>query len=352
MVRFIIAQNFFGSFGYETGVMAPKFINLLRESLGVATGAGLAIGLMTGIAELFIFPKRFYHKAFLILNLYKTIAYLISILLVAMLTLLIYKITTTYLNGIGLLQSVWIVLISNGFLHLLISGLFLSIGISLILSVQNKIGHNSFLPMIMGKYHKPKEENRIFLFIDLKSSSFTAEKLGHVKYSQLIQSCFRDLSDIAIKYNGEIYQFVGDEAVITWKAKNKNNFVNAVQLYHSFKSELEKKSHLYYYQYGVMPKFKGAIHSGKVMVAEVGGFLKTEIAYHGDVLNTAARMLEFCKPLHTGLLISEEIFDNIQSAKSPLNFSNEGIIKLRGKNKRINVYGAYDSLKERISASA
>jgi adenylate cyclase len=39
-----------------------------------------------------------------------------------------------------------------------------------------------------------------------------------------------------------------------------------------------------------VPEFKGALHGGNVVVSEVGKY-KSEIAYHGDVLNTTSRML-------------------------------------------------------------
>ena len=38
------------------------------------------------------------------------------------------------------------------------------------------------------------------------------------------------------------------------------------------------------------------------------GEIKTEIVYHGDVLNTAARIQSLCKNYHTDLLISENFF--------------------------------------------
>jgi len=69
--------------------------------------------------------------------------------------------------------------------------------------------------LISGKYHRPREETRIFLFLDLRSSTTMAEKLGHVLYSRLIQDCFRDLTECAIAHEVEIYQYVGDEAVLT-----------------------------------------------------------------------------------------------------------------------------------------
>jgi adenylate cyclase len=85
-----------------------------------------------------------------------------------------------------------------------------------ILQVSDKFGQGILISFLLGKYHRPKEEDRIFMFMDLKSSTTFAEKLGHIKYSQFIQDCFFDITDIITKYDAEIYQYVGDEVVLSW----------------------------------------------------------------------------------------------------------------------------------------
>ncbi|MHA1992727.1 MAG: hypothetical protein ACW98A_17360 [Candidatus Hodarchaeales archaeon] len=65
------------------------------------------------------------------------------------------------------------------------------------------------LNFILGKYHHPKEEKRTFMFMDLKSSTTYAEKLGHIEYNKLIQDCFFDLTDVVAENNANIYQYVG-----------------------------------------------------------------------------------------------------------------------------------------------
>ena len=82
-----------------------------------------------------------------------------------------------------------------------------------------KFGKGVFLKMLFGKYKNPIEEYRIFMFLDLKSSTTIAETLGHFKYSQLIQDCFYDLNELVPKYSAEIYQYVGDEVVLSWPYK-------------------------------------------------------------------------------------------------------------------------------------
>ena len=47
---------------------------------------------------------------------------------------------------------------------------------------------------LLGRYHRPHREARIFMFLDLKSSTSLAEELGHEAYLGLVNAFFRDIS--------------------------------------------------------------------------------------------------------------------------------------------------------------
>lgn len=278
----------------------------------------------------------------------KLIVYLISIALIAFFTLDSYYYFLKGQDFLAAISDALNMFTSNGFYQLLVLGGMLSLGINFILIVKNKIGPSIFIPILIGKYHRPKEENRIFLFIDLKSSTQAAEQLGHKKYSLLIQDCFRDLSDLVVKYEGSIYQFVGDEAVITWKTKKKYHYQYSIQLFFAYKKHLASRSDFYQNKYGIVPLFKAAVNSGEVMVAEVGGSIKSEIAYHGDVLNSAARMIELCNLYQKELILSDNIMENIDSDVKKLKFDFQGELQLRGKDRKVKIYSAADNISPKI----
>ena len=54
------------------------------------------------------------------------------------------------------------------------------------------------------------------MFIDLKDSTPIAEKLGHKDYFRFIRDFIYFISIALIEYNGRIYQYVGDEIVVSW----------------------------------------------------------------------------------------------------------------------------------------
>jgi adenylate cyclase len=178
--------------------------------------------------------------------------------------------------------------------------------------VQKRLGYKMFSKFLVGYYKKPKEENRIFLFIDLVSSTECSEQLGHVKYSEFLQDCFYILDNTVIKTRGFVYQHVGDEAVISWKANKPHNFFRAIDFLYIFNDNIKSKKNHFIGKYGILPKFTASLNSGKIMVAEVG-YVKSEIAYHGNVLNTAARLQKQCKEYGAGLLATENFTKQLKN---------------------------------------
>jgi adenylate cyclase len=215
--------------------------------------------------------------------------------------------------------------------------------INFIIQVNRKFGPGNLFKLITGKYHKPGEESRIFLFLDLKGSTTIAEKLGHTTYSQLLRNCFHDLTDIVIKYKADIYQYIGDEVVLSWKIKDGFQTLNCIKLYFAYENKLKEHKEFYMKHYHNLPEFKGGMDMGVVTVAEIGD-IKREIAYHGDVLNTASRIQKQCNVLDKNLLISE----NLEEELIDLNgFEKEfiGEVNLRGKEKNVKLYSLSQSNK-------
>ena len=216
---------------------------------------------------------------------------------------------------------------------------FWGIAVSLalfILQISEKLGQGVLFSYILGKYHRPRQEFRIFMFLDLKSSTSYAEQLGHIKYSRLIQDCFYDLTDVVRNHQAQIYQYVGDEVVLTWKIKNGLRNQNCINTYFNFKKVLDKRRLYYKKVYGLIPEFKAGLDSGPITVAEVGE-LKKELAYHGDIINTASRIQEMCNQYQSNILISERLRNQLNGDVDK-EFKLIGNIQLKGKNKAINIF--------------
>lgn len=174
------------------------------------------------------------------------------------------------------------------------------------------------------------------MFLDLKDSTTYAEQLGHIQYSKLIQKCFLLLNEIIFRHKAQIYQYVGDEAVLTWNMKNDEAPLNSVELFFAFQQKIEANADRFRSDFGMVPAFKAGINEGRVTAAEVGN-IKREIAYHGDVLNTGARIQAQCRLLDKRLLVSEAFASEVECYPA---FKQElmGKVVLKGKAEAINIF--------------
>jgi adenylate cyclase len=205
-----------------------------------------------------------------------------------------------------------------------------------LLQISQKFGQGVLLNFLIGKYHQPQEELRIFMFLDLSSSTTYAEKLGHLKYSQLIQDCFFDLTDVVVSRKAEVYQYVGDEVVLTWKQKEGVKDNNCLNVFFDYDRVIQERREYYEQKYSIVPQFKAGANVGLVTVAEVGE-IKKELAYHGDALNTAARIRSVCNEVEKRLLVSEELHDILSGIDRTFRVEPVGASHLKGKEEVVNL---------------
>ena len=197
------------------------------------------------------------------------------------------------------------------------------------------LGKGNLWKFIRGDFYSPRVERRVFMFVDLKGSTSIAESLGHIMYSKFLQDCFYDLR-VVQSFDAEVYQYVGDEAVLSWRVKRKMDFSKCIKAFWAFQDQLEKRASNYQSKYGVVPQFKAGINLGEVTTAEVGE-IKKEIAYHGDTMNIAARIQDKCNDFDESLLMSEFFHTQLTSDEAfEVRLMGEEL--LRGKNKTVKIF--------------
>lgn len=315
---------------YQTQV-AGSFIPLLM----IAIIMGIFYGVSLGLAEYYL--DRTYFKR---LSLGKLILFkglisltLLTLVLVALRFFLFGIVISPFLSisDIRPNQKSWDYLFSM----LLIYYFFMTLIISFINQVNRKYGPGVLLPLLLGRYRNPKEEERIFMFMDLKSSTSTAEKLGHLKYSSFIRDCFSDINEVLFPFCAQIYQYVGDEVVVMWPSSEglKNQF--CLEFFFACKKQFEIRAEYYRANYGFLPVFKAGLHMGKVTAVEIGE-IKKDIAYHGDTLNTTARIQSVCNDYNRDFLVSEYLMEKI-GAVHTRQTEHLGLILLRGKAEKVGI---------------
>ena len=201
------------------------------------------------------------------------------------------------------------------------------------LQINNKFGQGVLLNFIKGKYRSPQIEERIFMFVDLKSSTTIAEQLGNEKYHELLKDFFRDITNSIIYNKGQIYQYVGDEVVISWKLQDGIERHHCLNCFFSMRDAVQKRANKYQTNYGLVPEFKAGLHFGSVIAGEIG-VIKRDITFSGDVLNTAARIQSKCNDLGVNFLASKELTNLLQPLKT-YKAESLGHIALKGKEREI-----------------
>lgn len=308
--------------------------NLITGILVCLVGATLLASL-----EVLYLGKRLRKKPFGITLLFKTIIYLMFMMF--FISIVILYIYSAEINKPLLSTDVFKLYIESLFSPRIVMN-FIYWGIAclsalFILQVNDKFGQGVLINFLLGRYHQPKEDERIFMFMDLKSSTAYAERLGHIKYSNFLQDCFFDITDVITKYDAKIYQYVGDEVVLSWDLKEGVENSHCIKTFFAYDSLIKSKNKYYKNKYGITPEFKAGLHLGKVTVAEVGE-IKKELAYHGDVLNTAARIQGKCNEFRKRLLVSEPM-KTLLEKQNLFDFSGIGNVSLRGKERQVYLYG-------------
>ena len=311
----------------STGVEYNFFRNIIAIPI-----SGLLMGLLTGILEIGVFSKWFIKMSFTKKIILKSLIYLCIVV--------VFLIAITMLNALYTYEH-------NSFSSIIAPGLAFFADYAVISVIQyiaaiivltqfyaefsQSIGAGTLSNFFLGKYHHPVEEERIFMFLDMKSSTTIAENLGHVRYFEMLREYFFDLSEAVIDYAGEIYQYAGDEMIICWKLKDglKNN--NSIDCFFAMKRALKSQSEKYNRQFGLLPGFKAGLHYGIVTAGEIGS-LKKEIIFTGDVLNTSARIQGLCNHHEAELLVSEDMAKLLQlPATYKVRSVGENMLKGRGK---------------------
>lgn len=319
-------------------VTYPSTGNPYHSNIPLSVSIALVLGLANGFIEIIYLNKWFQKSSFLRKIAYKTFMYIV---LITIFTLLSSSIGHAFELKVGLFnEEVWKYLsrfISNLAFWSIVLYVSLGIGICLFYTeVSDNIGQGVLLNFFTGKYHQPIEEERIFMFLDMKSSTTIAEQLGHVEYFRMLREYYADLSDPIIEHGGEIYQYVGDEVIVTWKHEEQALNNNCLNCFFAMKKALKSQSKKYESNFGVIPTFKAGIHLGKVTSGEIG-VIKREITFSGDVLNTTARIQGLCNQYQVDLLTSDELINTLNLEKG-FEKNSLGEVELRGRNEKITLF--------------
>jgi adenylate cyclase len=221
----------------------------------------------------------------------------------------------------------------NGFIYSAI----ISILFNLAYSITNLIGARALLNFITGRYHTPLAENRFVLFVDIAGSTGLAEQLGGVGIHRFLDRTFRLLTIPVVDHRGEVLDYVGDEIIVTWPERVGAIDCRPLQCFSAMRDELSKAAGQFDREFGAVPRVRGSLHFGPVIIGEIGD-VKRAIVFNGDVMNTAARLEELSRNVDGGFIASSAAMARFGSVP-PFAVRDLGRLPIRGRADGIDVVG-------------
>ncbi len=293
--------------GPGVSLLAGAVIGLLITAGMVAFNVSWAVGLI---------PRGWREAPFLVVLLTRSLVWLAVITLGVSLPLLtIARISLDELADQGFVTS-----IAASFVAALL--------VNFVGQVSGLLGRGVLVGLVLGRYHRPREEVRVFLLLDLRDSTQIAERLGNLRYHAFLGRFISDVSASAARHRGDVHRYVGDEVILTWTAENGLRADGCVAAVFAIADALARARDEYVAEFGVAPGFWAGLHVGPVVTGEIGT-IKHEIAYLGDTLNDAARIEEACKELEHQVLASADVISAVE-LPSGVEARSLGAIELRG----------------------
>jgi len=310
---------------------------------GVAVG--IILGLMIPILELSVFSRGAMRLKFIWLLIFRTGLYLVLI------TLIIFNVVVygTYINkqGLGYIETMGdpdfhAYLFGGPFLTAVLTTLVFSFSVNFIRTISRKMGQGMLVSYIRGTYYLPVHQARIIMFINVIASKKIAHDLGPKNLQRFLNDIFYDLTDPVVSNQGIIYEYIEDLMVITWSIDKGLRNASCIRAFFDFRESIELHKEKYLNKYGITPHVQASLHTGSVVRAEIGE-VKTQIVFHGDTMNTTARILNKGTQLKTDLLASEQL---IRMIGLPRIYEKKSVgeISLRGKQEPLKLFEIIDKM--------
>jgi adenylate cyclase len=224
-------------------------------------------------------------------------------------------------------------------LHALLFSAAFSIALNFIVQIDAMLGQGELGRFVLGRYHRPREEERIFLFLDLVGSTALAERIGGVRFLELLNQVYGDIAEAITEHRGAIHKYVGDEVIVTWTPRAGLPQARCVACALAIEARLAARAAFYRERFGVAPSFRCGLHLGPVVSGELGT-VKREIAYLGDTVNTAARLVDACRTHDRRCIVSAALLGRVilppAIAAEPL-----GPVELRGKEAPLELFALH-----------
>jgi adenylate cyclase len=166
---------------------------------------------------------------------------------------------------------------------------------------------------------------------DVRNFTRLSESLGPEKTVQFLNALFEKMIGIVFKHGGTLDKFLGDGMLIAFGVPHPHpdDALRAMRAAVEMVDAAETVGDWTGVTLGC------AIHSGEVLMGNVGAPSRMEFTVIGDVVNTACRMEQFNKQFQTAILLSHVTYERLKDGIEARAMPSTGI---RGKSEPVYLY--------------
>ena len=222
--------------------------------------------------------------------------------------------------------------------QVLIYALIVAAALVFVTRVRDLLGHAVFANLLVGRYHRPVAEQRIFLFLDLVGSTAYARAHGDLRAQEYLGAIYAAIAEPVQRHAGAIEDYIGDMALITWPEARGLRNADCFRCVFAIQQLFARDAAEWQRKFGQVPGFRAALHGGSVVTAEIG-IDRHKISYFGDVVNTTGRLETLSRQLGVAVLTSADLLARCPALPRHIRAQSLGSHALHGREQPLEVFG-------------
>ena len=175
------------------------------------------------------------------------------------------------------------------------------------------------------------------LFTDINNFSTQCEQFSAEEVIEMLNRYFEEMNEIIVKSGGWIKQFVGDEIMVIYGAPDDHPRPEQAAVEAACKMVRKLEEMKASAQQPGFFEIKVGIHTGEVIVGNVGSIHRTEYAAVGDDVNLGSRIMGMCKSLDATVLLSGTTYAGVASMPG-VQFTDKGAHLVKGRVQKVQIY--------------